>query len=383
MKYKGVICFSAIDWFFLKQRVHYIMGELAARGMKVLFIENTGARNPGIRDLPRLMRRLKNASGIAGATGDMPQNIEIFSPMALPFPYNYPAILYNTGHLNKRIDSFLRKNNLLPVEVIFWTYLATPVVVRLAESRPWGRIVYDLVSDPKLVEPRLEPHEKKLLQKAGITLFASYALYEQYCKQTENPCVFEDGFNTELLGVENKPCPMDSLPKPVFLYIGGINRKIWAEMIETLAKSFPGGSVVLIGPRDHDIRLPDLPNLHIYPEMPGYADLAAYLARADAGIIPYYNDKYSGVMHPAKLNEYLVFGLPVVATATPELQLLDSHWGGKFLYLGADPAGFARAAAKALEEDNMDARERRKKFTRLHAWPYRIEELLGIIGKTH
>lgn len=383
MKYKAVICFSAIDWNLLRQRVHYIMEGLADRGLSVLFIENTGIRNPKFRDLPRLIYRFKNISKSAKEISDMPKSFDIFSPLAVPLPYMYPAVLYNAGYIRKRIRSFLKKHSLTPAEIIFWTYLATPVVQKLAGECPWGCVVYDLVSDPKLIEPRVGLYEKRLLQRADKVLFASHTLCEQYKALTRNPVVFKDGFNLELTSAPQAPCEMDNLPHPRFLYIGGINRKIWPEMLEALSSTYPGGSIVLMGPKDDDARIPVLPNIHILPARERYQELASFLARADAGIIPYYNDRYSGVMHPAKLNEYLIFGLPVVATATPELQKLNSHWGKGFLYLGRDPEDFARAASSALAENNEEAWEGRKTFTRAHTWPARVEELLRMIEEMH
>jgi len=378
LRFKGVVCFSAIDWNFLKQRVHYITGELAEKGLKVLFIENTGVRSPGLKDLRRILTRLGNARDNS-TDKNIPGNIELFSPLAVPFPYNHPAVIYNVRYCKRRINAFLKAHSLKPPEVLFFTYLATPVVLNLAELYPWGGLVYDLVSDPKLVEARIEKYEKRLLLKADTVLFASHTLYQQYRDYTKNPVVFEDGFNTELLKAELKPCPVDSLPRPRFLYIGGINRKIWPEMIGELAREYPGGSVVLVGPRDDDVKIPDLSNIHILPGLTNYSDLASYLDKADAGIIPYYNDRYSGVMHPAKLNEYLIFGLPVVATTTPELEALDAKWGRGFLSLGKDPGEFAGAAGRALKCNSDQTMKARMVFTQQNTWSDRLEELFNIL----
>lgn len=382
MRYKAVICFSAVDWHFLKQRVHYIMAGLADRELKVLFIENIGIRNPGFSDLSRLCLRLKTAWGTVRITNDVPENIEIFSPLAIPLPYTYAAILYNTKYLRKKIDNFLERYNFSPEEVLFWTYLATPAVLRLAEGYSWGCLIYDLVSDPKLVEARVGLNEKKLLKRADIVFFASYTLYEQYRIDTKNPIVFKDGFNTELMDITPMgACVMDSLPRPRFIYVGGINHRIWPEMLESLSRSFSGGSIILMGPKTNDAIIPDMPNIHILPARERYAELAPFLARADAGIIPYCNDQYSGIMHPAKLNEYLSFGLPTVATATPELQKLSLQWGDGFLYLGINPEDFTRAAASALAEDSEEERNTRKSFARANTWNSRVEELARIIGE--
>ncbi len=235
-----------------------------------------------------------------------------------------------------------------------------------------------MVSDPKLVEARIERFEKKLLLKASTVLFASYTLYQQYRDYTKKPVVLEDGFDTKLLNAELKQCPMDNLPRPRFLYIGGINRKIWPEVLEELARTYPEGSVVLVGPRSDDVNIPELSNLHILPELASYFDLASYLARADVGIVPYYNDRYSGSMHPAKLNEYMIFGLPVVGTATPELEVLNAKWGKGFLYLGKNPVEIAEAAGMAVECNDDIRVKARMVFTRQNTWADRLEEFFKI-----
>jgi len=57
-------------------------------------------------------------------------------------------------------------------------------------------------------------------------------------------------------------------------------------------------------------------------------------------------------VYTAKLNEYLVFGLPVVTTATPELAMLSQEFPVKFIYFGMTPQEFAEAGLRALVKGN-------------------------------
>jgi glycosyltransferase involved in cell wall biosynthesis len=383
MVIRGAVIVAAVDWNFLKQRVHHLAAGFAAAGVRVLFVENTGIRTPRLSDAGRIVRRLRTAvSGANGSTGEpLPENLEVLSPLILPLPYHRWAVACNFAVLRRTVTGFLERHNLEPGETILYSYLATPVVLRLADALPWGKVVYDVVSDPKLVEPRLAPYERRFLQRADLTLFASATLLEQYRAQTRNPVLFRDGFNVELLKVKTETPPeVAALPRPRLLYLGGINRKLWVEAVEAMALGLPEASVILVGPvAPEEVTLPKLPNLRWFPPVKRYADLAGYLRAADAGLIPYWPDPYAGAMHPAKLNEYLVFGLPVVATATPELKRLAAEWPEKTLYLAETPEKFVETAYRALGEDSIELREKRWTIPGENSWYQRSRDLITVL----
>jgi hypothetical protein len=80
-------------------------------------------------------------------------------------------------------------------------------------------VVYDVVSDPKIVEARLAPSEERLLRRADLTLFASATLLDQYREHTKNPVLFRDGFSTELLDAEvETPAEVARLPPSLSIY---------------------------------------------------------------------------------------------------------------------------------------------------------------------
>jgi len=350
--------------------------------MKVLFVENTAVRSPRPSDLPRIVKRLEAALfRTAGRNGELlPENLAVYSPLAVPLPYNKAAVAWNFSLIKGRVRRFLEEEKLRPDEVLFLTYLTTPLALRLIEAFPWARVVYDVVSDPKKVESRLAPFEERFLRRADLTLFASATLLEQYRGHTKKPVLFRDGFSTGLLDVEvETPDELAGLPLPRFLYIGGINRKLWVEAIEALCATVPHGSVMLMGPVAHgEVVLPKLPNLHLLPPRRRYVELAGVLRAADAGLIPYRPDPYAGAMHPAKLNEYLVFGLPVVAAATPELEKLAREFPFEFIYFGTTPHEFAEAGLRALDGRTRLSQEKISGFITQFGWAARLKEFLKL-----
>ena len=382
MKFRGAVILAAVDWNFLRQRVHHLAAGMAEAGIKVLFVENTAARSPRLADLPRITKRLEAAIfRLPGRRGEpLPENLVVCSPLAAPWPYNKVAVAWNFSLLKQRVRRFLEEERLRPEEVLLFTCLATPLALRLVESFPWARVVYDVVSDPKLVDARLAFSEKPLLRRADLTLFTSATLLDQYWKDTGNPVLFRDGFSTELLDAEvETPPEVARLPRPRFLYLGGINRKFWVEAIKALCDAVPHGSVILMGPVVHsEVVLPKLSNLHLLPPRRRYIELAGVLQAADAGLIPYRPDPYAGAMHPAKLNEYLVFGLPVVASATPELEKLAQEFPFQVIYFGMTPQDFAEAGLRALTSNIHKSEEKIRDFIIRLGWPERVKEFVKL-----
>lgn len=385
LKICGAVIFAAVDWKFLRQRVHHLAAGMAQMGLKVLFVENTAVRSPRLADLPRILQRLQAAFiRPADKCGEpVPENLAVYSPLAAPWPYNTAAVAWNYALLKQRLQRFLEEEKLRPEEVLLLTYLATPLVLHLIESFPWACVVYDVVSDPKQVEPRLAPFEGRLLRRADVTLFASATLLEQYRDHTNNPVLFRDGFNVELLDAEvETPPEVIHLPRPRLLYIGGINRKLWVEAIAALCEAVPHGSVILMGPVAHgEVSLPKLPNLHLLQPRRQYIELVGVLRAADVGLIPYRPDPYAGAMHPAKLNEYLVFGLPVVATATEELKRLAGEMPERVLYLAGSPEMFPEVTFHALSGDFEEVRRACREVTYENTWLQRLSELMIILGR--
>ncbi len=60
LKNENIICISSIDWDFVWQGHQEIMATLAKNGNRVVFIDNTGVRTPGMQDIWRLKKRIKN-----------------------------------------------------------------------------------------------------------------------------------------------------------------------------------------------------------------------------------------------------------------------------------------------------------------------------------
>jgi hypothetical protein len=79
--------------------------------------------------------------------------------------------------------------------------------------------------------------------------------------------------------------------------------------------------------------------------------------------------------NPIKLYEYFSCGLPVVSTPLPEAQAM-----GDLVYLGANPADFARQVGIALQEDDPSQRVRRREIAMRESWSARARDISAEFG---
>ncbi len=394
-KFDAIVCLSAIDWDFLWQRTQEIMSQFAALGYPVLFVENTGVRVPGFKDAPRVWNRLKKIITSPQKQADVQNhiNIKVFSPKALPFPYSPLAIKYNLSHLRSVVLRFSRETGIPVNRILLWSYMTTPLAVKLAESLPWAGVVVDLVSDPCKVEgaEAVFASHKKILEMADVVLCASSSVmntaWHQLGQGWEDKLhLFEDGFSTRLWQLANEveeefEFPWEQSGRPIAAYIGGVNNKIWWDAVSAMAAGLPEVNFVFVGPKEYG----ELPcqgvnkNIHWHPSFAKYSQLGRFLKSCSVGLIPYVPTSYVLEMRPAKINEYLVMGLPIVSSRMPELERFAEGHGEGIIYFADQYIDFAAALNQALEEDSQLLREKRRNIVLERSWESVCSDLALLI----
>lgn len=390
-KFDAIVCMSAIDWDFLWQRTQEFMQQFANMGYPILFVENTGVRMPGFRDLPRLWKRFIKAIGKQRqkTANTKSKNITVFSPMVLPMPYIGIIVKLNAYLIKRSIRAFAKQTGCSIERMLFWTYMTTPLARELSKSLPWAKVVVDLVSDPCKVKgaEKIEVSHKRLLQKADVIYCASNMIADNTRNKLnlmdhDKVKVVEDGFSvclSELDHVEVKmPDQLMLDDRPIAVYIGGINDKIWWGAVSALAKSFPDVQFVFIGPKQYS-ELPidkNISNVVWFPPFKKYAELGLFFKKCSVGLIPYVNNDYVAEMRPAKINEYMVSELPIVATRLPELERFSQNNGPGIVYTADTEGEFITAFGKALQEDSSDFRQKRKSIVLERTWEQVCREII-------
>ncbi len=381
---RGIVCMSSIDWEFNWQGHQQVMSALAERGNHVLFVENTGVRVPTLRDLPRLVTRVRNRWRSHGALRREQDRLDVHSPLALPFPYSQVARAANRALLLRHVRRWMRATGVR--EPLLWTFLPTPLVLDLIEGIRPALTVYYCVDDlPETSDGarKILPSETRLFREADLVFVTSERLRARAAASRSQVDVFPFGVDLgpfERARNGNGPPPLDvaSLPRPIVGFVGEVKRWIDEALLVDISARIPHASFVLIGPAGIDVsRLARCPNIHLLGARPHTA-VPHYLRAFDVAIIPYRLTNATAAIYPAKLNEYLTMGLPVVSTPIAELVRLNaSH--GPVIALAADAGAFVDAIGEALSSHTPDAAARRIEVAQGNSWGPRIDRMVALV----
>jgi len=380
-----IVCLSSIDWDFLWQGHQQIMSALARQGNRVLFVETTGVRPPVVRDLPRMWRRLRGGGLGNGSQLPRPENVQVYSPLVLPLPYSGVAQAINRSIMKRAI---LRLTSTWGAKrPIVWNFLPTPLSRSLVHSLNPLLSIFHCVDHLAASTPaagQLAHTEARCLAEADLVFVTSQALFERARLVNSNVHLVPSGVDLPRFELSRncgltRPHEMQSLPRPIVGYLGGVHQWVDQELVEVVAIRRPEWSFVLVGPLQVDAsRLTNLPNVYaVGPRAP--AEVPHYLDAFDVAIVPYRMAEYTRHVYPAKLNEYLAMGLGVVSTPLAEIKRFNERHGD-IVRIGADAESFELAIAAALADVDQLQVDRRLDVARSNSWESRIEEMSSLIN---
>jgi glycosyltransferase involved in cell wall biosynthesis len=386
---RNIVCLSSIDWDFLWQGHQQVMSSLADAGNRVLFVESTGVRSPALRDLPRLWQRLKTATGRGAARAthahrSLPDQLSVYSPVVLPFPYSRAARAMNLPVMRRAIQ--WRTGDWTPTPPIVWNFLPTPLSRSIIRSLNPALSVFHCVDHLSASSPaaaRVRDTEARCFSEADLVFVTSQSLHDRAAALNAHVHLVPSGVDFprfERVREAGGPLPADLawLPRPVVGYLGGLHQWVDQALLARLAARRPDWSLVLVGPQQTDTSaLTQLPNVHALGTR-GPEDVPRYLRGFDVATIPYRLTDYTEHVYPAKLNEYLAMGLGVVATPLTEIARFNKTHG-PVIRLAADATAFETAIAAELSETDKGAVGRRVAVAKQNSWAARLELMSSLI----
>lgn len=379
-----VICFSSIDWDFIWQGHQEVMATLSAQGNRVLFVENTGVRVPGVRDLPRLKRRFLNWWRSTKGFRQERENLFVYSPMILPFPYSRLARWLNRILIVRALRRWMQV--VKSSRPIVWTFLPTPLIRDVMRTLEPEATVYYCTDDLPSSSPqakRIARSERQLFREVDLVFVTSAKLKERAAQLTERvylfPCGVDfEGFTRVRKAPDEVPSDLRVVPGPVVGYIGGVHQWVDQELLAAVAAKMPEVNFVLVGPRQIDVSaLTRHQNVFLLGAR-SREEVPRYIKGFRVGIVPYRLSDYTAHVYPNKLNEYLAMGIPVVSTDLPEIRRFNAEHGG-VVAIGQDAESFAKAIGDALEDRSAQTMWQRIEAAQQNDWAVRIEQMSGLI----
>ncbi len=386
LKGENIICISSIDWDFIWQGHQEIMSTLARNGNRIIFVENTGVRSPGLKDIPRLKKRIKNYfKGVKGIRKEQ-DNLYVFSPLVLPFPYSWIARKINRYLLVSVLARWMKIIDF--ADPIIWTFLPTGLALDIIDNINKKLTVYyciDNFSVSSASAKKIRASERKLLTKADLVFVTSQALYDYCSKFSKNVDIFPFGVNIEgfekiRIAKTEMPGELKGINKPIVGYVGGIHKWIDQQLVKSIALELPDLAFVFVGPLQTDVSfLSDIKNIYFLGNK-RHQELPNLIKYFSVTMIPYVVSDYTKNVYHTKLNEYLSMGKPVVSTGLPEIINFNRKYQD-MVYIAGPAAGFIEQVKNAMDQDSDELRQRRIAAADDNSWQNRIEEMSGIIEK--
>jgi uncharacterized SAM-binding protein YcdF (DUF218 family)/glycosyltransferase involved in cell wall biosynthesis len=381
-----VLCISSIDWDFIWQGHQEIMARLAEEGHRVLFLENTGVRAPNVHDLPRVRQRVRNWwRGTKGFREERP-NLFVYSPIVLPLPYSRVARWVNRWALLRALRRWMHATGFY--RPIIWTFLPTPLALDLIAALDSQVTIYYCIDDLASSSPgarRIVASEERLFREADLVFVTSEKLRQRAARYRSRVHLFPFGVNFEQFDrvrVTEGPPPDDLQPlkRPLVGYVGGVHQWVDQSLVAEVAGRLPDAMFAFVGPAQTDVStLERCANVRLLGQRP-HPEVPRYVKAFDVGIVPYRLSDYTANVYPTKLNEYLVMGLPVVATDLPEIQRFNVEHGG-IVSVAPDADSFSSAIRRALGDSSPADIERRIAVAHANSWDTRMADMIARIDE--
>jgi glycosyltransferase involved in cell wall biosynthesis len=374
---ENIVCFAR-DWFENPTSNNHVMVELSKRN-KVLWLNSVATRAPNLasgRDIGKVFRKL--ASFFKGARNVRP-NLWVYSPIVIPLPHSRWAAAINRIILRATVR--ILRWRLGMGEFQLWSFL--PTVADYFGSMGEAVSVYYCVDEWSKFSyvdgEKLARSEERLCKAVDIVFATSQSLVD--AKRPYNPRTFlaRHGVDHALFAqaLDEKtvvPPDLAALQRPTLGFYGTIQDWVDLDLIAWLAGRHPEWSIALIGKTHVDVsRYSKLPNVHFLGPKE-HSVLPMYCKGLAVGLIPQKISELTVHMNPLKLREYLCAGLPVVATALPEVKLFD-----RWATAARSYEEFESAVAAAIQSDSPELRRQRSDAMREETWEQKVAQAAAVV----
>lgn len=269
-------------------------------------------------------------------------------------------------------------------DYVLW--VGSPLMASMIKHIPASKTCYDCMDDfPGFFRGRARRRAAKLenwlLRSCDLAIATSDLLVEKAQRFNSNVHLVRNAVGIEHYSEQESTCPPDlrSLPRPILGYVGYVGPWFDMELFKKLARGYPQGSLVIVGPVQISARgFSRLPNVHVVGQK-AYREMPQYIRAFDVCLIPFQINDLTRAVNPVKFYEYCAAGKPTVSVRLPELEPYRS-----LCYLADSREEFITAVGEALREVEdperaADLARRRRRFAEENSWDVRGQEIESIL----
>jgi len=364
-----LLCLSHLRWDFVFQRPQHLMTRAAAGRYQVVFFEEPLSAAPGDGDAPGLDLR-RSPEGVLLATPRLPPGLDAEAADAAQ---------------RSVLDELL--TTLAAPLAVSWFY--TPMALALAGHLRPAVTVYDCMDELSLfrgASPRLALLERQLLKRADLVFTGGRSLHAAKSRLHPQAHLFPSSVDATHFGrarflEEPEPSDQAGLGRPRIGFFGVLDERMDYALLDAVAAARPEWQLVMLGPtaKINPAALPRRPNLHWFG-MKAYADLPAYLAGWNAGLMPFALNEATRFISPTKTPEFLAAGVPLVSTSVPDVV---SDWQpGGLVEIADGPAAIVAAIETLLSRPPQPWLARVDQSLRWLSWDATWERMQRLIQDT-
>jgi hypothetical protein len=369
---RDIVIFSTMQYHELPTRKQRI-ASLLCKSNRVLYIE------PPSTYLSVIFQRKNNAPKPKSET---PPNLRIATlPTIFPFGLRNSFFHHiNQSTILKYVDRILTYNNFYPD--ILWFYLVDyPAIASLC---PEAFIVYDCVDDhsayPGLRSaPFVNTLEKKLVQSSDLVFSTTDALRQKLQSYGKNVFLIPNGVEYSLYQSWDQQIPkyLAGIPHPIIGYMGSLKEWFDVEFIFALTKAFPEYHFVLAGPCSPAFtsQFSHYPHIHFPGSIPP-KEVPAWIGTFDVCLIPFLQNELTLNISPLKFFEYCAMSKPCVSIPIHQLEQYKN-----IVYLYHTHEEGIQMVQKALEENDIQRKEKRLQIAKAASWDEKLAFMLTQIEK--
>jgi UDP-galactopyranose mutase len=363
-----VVCFSNLDWNYLRHRQQHLMERIAGE-TRVIYV------NP--RRLPKSGRPQRWSA----ITWHGPA-LRVYEPPVLPGVTESERVQQFNHQV---IASALRRMMPTGTRPVLW--ICSPHASPFTESLSPSLVVYDVADDDtappgpagddddEARERRTQDAlDQSLLLRADVVFCVSEPLREKaMAAGARNVYLLPNGCDIEAYA--DAPLAPKPSRRPKIGYVGTVSPRFDVELVQALAELRPTWSFEIVGPVSPLAAppQPNPPNLAWVGEVP-YAQVPARIKSFDACILPFREMASSHRSSPIQVYDYLAAGKPVVSSPVAQFEERPS-----LVSIARGAPGFAVVLDEVLDLDTVERHEHRRLFARENSWDARVAAALQVI----